>query len=338
MPGWGRPNQALRGAVAALPRIGVHRWPATLWPTPATLHPAGTEVTIAEEHGGFAFGGNKVRQVDALLGAARQRGADTVITSAGPQSNLCRVVAAAARAAGMEVHLVLRGTPPTTEAGNTGNQVLYELSGAHLHWLDLHDPFDPAQEEYMVGLAEQVGRTGGTPSIVDVRAEGGDLCALASTAIVEELAGDAALGARPPQRIVLAASAGNTAGGLVAALAARGASVAVSAVSASGSATQVRQRIVERAQAALAAAGLDADLVDRVDLEVTDEFLGAGHGAVTPEAVAAQQRTARRCGSYLDTTYTAKAMAALLADPRPGPVLFLHTGGGPTLFSRSVRD
>ena len=52
----------------------------------------------------------------------------------------------------------------------------------------------------------------------------------------------------------------------------------------------------------------------------------------------------RRCsgdGVLLDPTYTAKAMAALIADIRAGSiapdetVVFLHTGGVPALFAHA---
>lgn len=317
----------LAAAVTALPRAGIHRWPVTVWPPASALGGTDRTVVIAEEHGGFAFGGNKVRQVDVLLGAALADGADIVITSAGPQSNLCRVVAAAARWAGVEPHLVLRGTPPDHPRGN---QVLYGLTGARQHWVDADDPFDDLQATRMQDLAEDLRRSGRRPAVIDVRADGGTVCALAATAIVDELQ---RLLPRAPDRIVLAASAGNTAGGLVAGLAARAATVTVVAVSASGDATALRQRILRRARAALDLAGLDPALADRVRLEVTDAHLGGGHGIPTPQGTEAQQRTAAGCGLFLDLTYTAKAMAAVLADPRPGLVVFLHTGGGPGVLA-----
>lgn len=327
-PDWGSPSALLEAAVGALPRVGIHRWPPALWPAPPGFHPAGAEVAIAEEHGGFAFGGNKVRQVDVLLGTARAAGADTVVTAAGPQSNLCRVMAAGARAAGMEIHLVLRGHPPSEPRGN---QLLYDLAGAARHWLEAADPFDPRQAEETARIAREIRAAGGTPAEIDVRGDrGGTLCAMAATGIVADLAltpGSA------PHRIVLAASAGNTAGGVLAALAARGARVGLVAVAASGTTERLRALILQRARAVLERAGLPAGLVGTVRLEVDDGFVGGGHGVPTEEGAAAQRRTAERCGCYLDPTYTGKAMAALLADPRPGRALFLHTGGGPSLFA-----
>ncbi|MGW0505340.1 pyridoxal-phosphate dependent enzyme [Micromonospora sp. NPDC003241] len=327
-PSWGRPDPRLTDTVRALPRVGIHRWPVTCWPAP-TLHPAGNPVVIAEEHGGFAFGGNKVRQVDVLLGQAREAGADTVVTSAGPHSNLCRVVAAAARAAGLDVHLVLRGEPP---AEPSRNQVLYELAGARLHWVRTTDAFDPVQAETMTAIADEARANGSTTAVVDVRtAPGSTLCAVATTAVVDELADT--LADRPPDRIMLAGGAGNTAGGVLAALAARRATVGLVVASALAPAAQLRALVRDRAAAALDRAGLPAALLDEVSLEVTDGQLGGGHGVPTEAAVAAQRATARASGAFLDLTYNSKAMAALLADDRPGSWLFLHTGGSPNVFA-----
>jgi 1-aminocyclopropane-1-carboxylate deaminase/D-cysteine desulfhydrase-like pyridoxal-dependent ACC family enzyme len=332
--GWGTPSTALRSTVEALPRAGIHRWPVTVWRPVVPLHPLATRVTIAEEHGGFAYGGNKVRQVDVLLGMAARAGATTVITSAGPQSNLCRVIAAGARAVGMDVHLFMRGRPPDEP---TRNQVLYGLTGAHQHWLDLTDPHDPAQAAAMTDLAAQIRAAGGTPAILDVRAaQPGTTCALATSALVDELAEDSDRhGDQPPARIVLPASAGNTAAGLLAGLAARQATIGLLVSAAMGSAGPLREAILDRATTALDRAGLPASLVGKVPLEVTDAFVGAGHGIPTPEGAAAQRLVAAKTGIFLDPTYTGKAMAAVLADERPGPVVFVHTGGGPNVFGHN---
>jgi 1-aminocyclopropane-1-carboxylate deaminase/D-cysteine desulfhydrase-like pyridoxal-dependent ACC family enzyme len=288
-------------------------------------------VTIAEEHGGFAFGGNKVRLVDVLLGRAAAAGATCVITSAGPQSNLCRVVGAGARAAGMGVHLFLRGTPPEEPSRN---QVLYGLTGATQHWLDLTDPHDPAQADAMAELAARIRGEGGKPAVLDVRTRlEGSLCALATTALVDELADDADRHGDPvPSRIFVAGGAGNTAAGILAGLAARRAAVDLVVSAAVGTAEPLRRAVLDRAREALERAGLSGSLTDDVGLEVTDAFVGGGHGVPTAEGTAAQRNLAEKAGIFLDPTYTGKAMAAVAADTRPGPVLFVHTGGGPNLF------
>src|SRR6185369_4315293 len=77
----------------------------------------------------LAFGGNKLRNLEFLVGAALANGADTLVTSGRRWSNHCRLTAAAGAKAGLAVHLVLTGPPPA--AGAEGpNQRLDELLGA----------------------------------------------------------------------------------------------------------------------------------------------------------------------------------------------------------------
>ena len=64
----------------------------------------------------LAFGGNKLRNLEFLVGAALAEGADTLVTAGRRWSNHCRLTAAAGARAGLGVHLVLTG-PPTDPPG-----------------------------------------------------------------------------------------------------------------------------------------------------------------------------------------------------------------------------
>ena len=59
----------------------------------------------------LAFGGNKLRNLEYLVGAALAEGADTLVTSGRRWSNHARLTAAAGARAGLQVHLVLAGPP-----------------------------------------------------------------------------------------------------------------------------------------------------------------------------------------------------------------------------------
>ena len=58
-----------------------------------------------------AFGGNKLRNLEFLVGAALADGADTLVTTGRRWSNHARLTAAAGARAGLAVHLVLSGPP-----------------------------------------------------------------------------------------------------------------------------------------------------------------------------------------------------------------------------------
>ena len=87
--------------IAALPRFGLIDGPSPLAPLrrfSAALG-GGAEVWIKREDLlPLAFGGNKLRNLEFLVGAALAEGADTLITSGRRWSNHCRLTAAAGRA------------------------------------------------------------------------------------------------------------------------------------------------------------------------------------------------------------------------------------------------
>ena len=75
------------------------------------------------------------------------------------------------------------------------------------------------------------------------------------------------------------------------------------------------------------------------DMDYTEEQIGAGYALPTPGSREALKLLATREGVLLDPTYSAKAMAGLIADVRRGRfrpgevVVFIHTGGLPAMFA-----
>lgn len=320
--GWAR---TLAAARSAHPVAGLASTPARLWHVGTRLR-HDLDVVIAEDHGGFALGGNKVRHLDVILGGDEAQAADTWVTAAGSHSNLCRVLAAAGALLGRRVELVLRGHPWDHA---TGNQVVYDLSGASITWVDTDDPFGAAQDQAVAAHVEQLRRQGRRPFLVDVRETHAPLSALAETGLVDEVA--------PriddlPDSVVVAAGAGSTAAGLWLALAAHGWPTTLIAVSVNVAAAVLDGRIRGIADAAARTAGIDPAALSWPELVVTDHHLGAGYRRPTPAAWAAISATAAATGLMLDPTYTGKSMAGLLAEAPPGRALFVHTGGTPALF------
>lgn len=78
--------------------------------------------------------------------------------------------------------------------------------------------------------------------------------------------------------------------------------------------------------------------LDPKEIDTTFEYVGLGHGSVTPQSVEAIKPTAASESVILDSTYTGRAMAALIDDVRQGKlsegdnVVFVHTGGLPIFF------
>jgi 1-aminocyclopropane-1-carboxylate deaminase/D-cysteine desulfhydrase-like pyridoxal-dependent ACC family enzyme len=143
-----------------------------------------------------------------------------------------------------------------------------------------------------------------------------------------------------PDVIVHATSSGGTQAGLVAGCALHGLPTRVVGVSADDPAADV-ERTVRSIIAGLAeplGAPL-AEIAERAPVEVDDTFVGGGYGVPTAASIEAQRLAARTEALFVDHTYTAKALAALIAYVRDGrvpagaTVVFWHTGGQVGLFA-----
>jgi len=86
---------------------------------------------------GLGGGGNKLRKLEFLLGAAIDQGCDTFVTTGARQSNHARLSAAAAARMGLAAELMLTDTVPREDDSyrHNGNQLLDGLFGARVHHL-----------------------------------------------------------------------------------------------------------------------------------------------------------------------------------------------------------
>ena len=115
--------------------------------TPTPLHPldrlsealGGPRIWIKREDAtGLAFGGNKVRKLEYLVGSALEKGKQTLVTVGAFQSNHVRQTAAAAAVAGLACEAVLVDTVDIDSWNykDSGNVMLDDLLGATIHRVD----------------------------------------------------------------------------------------------------------------------------------------------------------------------------------------------------------
>jgi 1-aminocyclopropane-1-carboxylate deaminase/D-cysteine desulfhydrase-like pyridoxal-dependent ACC family enzyme len=274
----------------------------------------------------FGFGGNKVRKLALVATQARAEGAQTLVTTGGVQSNHCRATAAAAARLGFACHLVLNGEPPKHL---TANVLLDELFGATLEFVKTRDERGPALERAVARLRAE----GRRPFAIPLGAST-PLGALAYARAVDELSSQGPL----PSVIVHASSSGGTQAGILAGLTLLGSSTRVVGVSADERAEDLVRTVTPLAGQALAALGAEAPPLTGPVL-VDDGFVGEGYGLATAASREAALLAARSEALLVDHTYTAKALAALLAGVRAQrfssdeTVLFWHTGGQVGLFA-----
>jgi 1-aminocyclopropane-1-carboxylate deaminase/D-cysteine desulfhydrase-like pyridoxal-dependent ACC family enzyme len=276
----------------------------------------------------FGFGGNKVRKLDLVAARAREEGADTLLTVGGIQSNHARATAAAAARLGLRCVLVLNGARPDRPTGNT---LLDGLLGAEIEFVSSREERAPA----MRAAADRLRAEGRRPYEIPLGAST-PLGAMAFARAVAELAAQGPA----PDVIVHASSSGGTQAGLVVGGALLGLPTRVLGVSAdepSPVLADVVARLIAGIDAALASGGRLRAAAPEADVD--DGFVGAGYGIPTPASQEALGLAARTEALFLDPTYTAKAMAGLIAHVRAGrfrsdqTVLFWHTGGQVGLFA-----
>ena len=321
--------------IAALPRFGLIDGPSPLAPLRRFSDALGgrAEVWIKREDLlPLAFGGNKLRNLEFLVGAALAEGADTLITSGRRWSNHARLTAAAGARAGMAVELVLTGPPPAP--GDVGpNQRLDELLGATVH---VTATDDRAERTALVErLADEARAAGRRPFVIGVGGTG-PIGAAGQVLAGLELADQLAAAGVGGSTVVLPSATGGTHAGVLTGLGLGPppthdvVGVAVSVPSA-----ELRPVILGMLDGLVPLVGMRAP-DERVVLD--DDQLGVGYGRRSDAADDAAGLLARTEGILVDPIYTAKALAGLIARVRDGrltgPIVFWHAGGGPGIFER----
>jgi len=325
-------------------RLTLAHLPTPLEPAPRfSSEMTGVEVWIKRDDcTGLAFGGNKPRKLEYLMAAAREAGADTVVTFGGVQSNHTRATAAAARRLGMDCHLILAGSPPEEV---TGNLLLDRLLGATLTFMSVPpEGLSPDRVAAAFSQAEERLRAKGRKPFSIAAGGSMPLGLIGYRAAFDETIGQARAAGLDVTRIVVAVGTGGTLAGLVLGNILAGRPVRVTGISVApppGLAAAVCIPPVEQL-VAQGARLLGKDVaVEEDDVRVDYAYAGSAYAAPTREGIEAIRSLAHTEGIFLEPVYTAKAMAGLIGMCRAGEigrdekVIFVHTGGTPALFSYS---
>ena len=321
-----------------LPRARLATLPTPLERGP--LLPGGTRLWMKRDDlTGLGMGGNKVRKLEFLCGAAVAAGARCLVTVGAAQSNHCRMTAAAGAVLGLEVHLVLSGDRPDVP---TGNQLLSGLFGANFHFTGAEESHWGELEIAREALTDELGVSGAAPYAIPI---GGSTAVGAvgyAAAFVEIMEQCESSGIRPAA-IVHTSSSGGTHAGLLAGRALMRASGAdVPEVLAIGVAKGVNMGMPDIGQLTAATIDLiggDPSGIDRADVHVDPDWLGDDYAVPTRAGDAAIRWAARHGGWVLDRVYSGKGFAGLIGNaeagrwPEGSDLVFIHTGGTPALFA-----
>jgi 1-aminocyclopropane-1-carboxylate deaminase/D-cysteine desulfhydrase-like pyridoxal-dependent ACC family enzyme len=320
----------VRRALPDLPRVALLDGPTPLQRMPRLAATLGGRVDLwvkREDLGPLAFSGNKLRNLEFLLGAAVAAGADTIVTSGRRWSNHCRLTAAAGARLGLDVHVVISGPPlPSPNLG------LIELFGGTVHQAETDDREE--RERRTAEATSNLERRGRRVHVIPVggsNAVGAWGQVLAALELAAQLGGE---GVTPDVVAVASATGGTQAGLIVGAELAFDSPLRVLGVVTGQGADVLRSTIEPRVAELAAMAGIEPPL-GRIDLD--DRHLGEGYGIPTDESRAATELLARTEGILVDPVYSAKALAGMIALVRSGAVdgrsvVFWHGGGLPSLF------
>ena len=317
--------------LSSFPRIPLGQWPSPLQACPRLSASLRRTVLVKRDDVSLlGVGGNKLRKLEFLLGAAVRDGAERVVTFGAVQTNHGRLTAAACARLGLACDLVLtRAVPRDGEAyDRSGNVLLDHVYGATVHVLDTDEQAEARHQELLAAHGNVVSiPIGGSTGV-------GALGYVAAVAELVEQFGDT--GERPTRLVAPLASAG-TAAGLVVGAAAFGWEIDIDLVAVSRPADQARDVLLPLIEETAALLDIAPPSLDRV--RITDRPLGAGYGQPTEQVWRAISLFGSTEAVTLDPVYSAKTAAGMVSLVEDGSigsdetVLFLHTGGLPGLFA-----
>jgi 1-aminocyclopropane-1-carboxylate deaminase/D-cysteine desulfhydrase-like pyridoxal-dependent ACC family enzyme len=266
---------------------------------------------------GQPYGGNKLRKLEYLLGDALARGCDSVLTFGAAGSNHALATSVYARQLGLDCHAIVSDQVQTPWVADT------------LRWhLQLGTQLTPAASyAQMLEVAANIRaqHPGGPERMYEIPWGGSSpLGTIGFVAAGFEIAAQLAeLGVPGPVRIYVACGTMGSVAGLVLGLYLAGSDATVVAVPILPAERVSASAIVALCDAASelmhardASVPVCPDPQSR--LEFRGGFLGAGYAQATPEGLEAMQLAEALAGLKVETTYTAKALACLVADARSG--------------------
>lgn len=284
---------------------------------------------------GLAFGGNKVRKLEYLIGDALAKDATVIITAGAAQSNHARATAAAAVVAGLRSVLVLN--TDEAEPAVQGNLLIDHLLGAEVRFV----PKGSDSDAEMKKVAEALTANGETPYVIPVGGSN-EIGAAGYLTMSLELREQLSAFAAMPSRLYFGNGSRGTQAGIVLGAIALGMPYRSYGVLDSPNSPFKEERAVRIANRAAELVGSDTRVSD-ADMINVDGYFGEAYGVPTTAGDEAIVLLARTEAILLDPVYSGKAMSGLIDHirtdqiPADETVVFVHTGGNSALFAHADR-
>lgn len=336
--------------IAKLPRAILGCWPTPLMDAKHLSKVLdGPRILIKRDDlSGLALGGNKVRLLEFLMAGAMQKGFDAfVVYGSGAAGNVSIQLACAAAKLGVKVRQIM--FKDLTPREKQGNYVLHKILDSDMRPREPYLPpgavddltrddvianMNSAMESEVSKLREE----GYNPFLMRLVESYGPLAVVGWINAVDEILQQLKAQNIEARYLVVANGGGITQAGLT-----LGAKYLRAPFKVIGIAT-----FYKRARSISGVVSISNEAAEFLELgisimpdEVTvyGEYLGEGHRKMTEGCKEAIRLVAQTEGFFLDPVYSGKAMAGLVDLIRKGrftskdTVVFIHTGGIPTLFS-----
>lgn len=331
-----------------MPLADFPRHPLLFGPSPVhpldrlSDHLGGARIWAKREdcNSGLAYGGNKTRKLEYLVPDALARGADTLVTIGGIQSNHTRQVAAVAARLGLKAVLVQESWVDWPDAVNdkVGNILLSRVMGAEVRLVDAGFGIG-AKDSWHRALAD-VEAGGGTPYAIPAGASDHPLGGLGFANWAYEVERQERELGVFFDTIVVCSVTGSTQAGMIAGFAGQDRPRRILGIDASATIDETHAQVARIARATAELIGLGRDVRDD-EITVLAGWGGDLYGIPVESTLDAIRLTGRLEGMIIDPVYEGKSMAGLIDLVRGGDipptsnVLYAHLGGQPALNAYS---
>lgn len=277
---------------------------------------------------GLAFGGNKSRQLEFLLGDAMALGSDCIVHGGAVQSNYGRQVAAACAMFDLDCYLVL--SDYYKQQQNTGSHLVTQILGAKISYF--HEQLGHSHEIEKQRLSHHLETLGRKPYLITYPKSEilGSLGYLKATLeLSRQLPAD-----KFPQRIVMPAVGATYIGVLLGLKILGYTDVEVIGVAPLLDEYPIERTVLDSMKAICKLLEIDFESIDAPKINLDFSFVGEGYSKTTKESLGVLVDFARYESVVLDPVYTSKAAASLKSLPSDGKrTLFWHTGGSPAIYA-----
>ncbi len=279
---------------------------------------------------GVAFGGNKNRKLEYLLADALQKNADTVITEGAIYSNHCLQTAACTSKLGINCELVLSGIEPSEI---TGNFLLFKILEIPLYIVNNSSD----RKNYMREREKKLISKGKKPYIIPTGGSNA-LGALGYINCILEIKNQIKQSNIEFNYFVHAAGSSGTQAGLLIGKKLFYPEINIISISAGIDASYLETETVRIVKEFQSKFNVNQDL-SRIPTKIVTGYEGPGYGLPSKEMVETVKLVAQLEGVFLDPVYNGKAMVGIIDMIKSGnfseneKILFLHSGGGPSIFN-----